>query len=129
MIILIKILTIFAIVFLSSSCKPPITIECETRRGGVDIILPDTVEQGELFEVQAVYITAPPSGTNNITYEIKDSSVYFYSTICTENDPESMYPTVVWYDTISTEIQFPNKGIYYLYIKGNDEYQKTVVVE
>ncbi len=95
----------------------------------MDIILPETVTQNELFEVKAVYITAPPSGTNNVRYELKDSSVYFFSTIFTENDPESMYPTVVWYDTITTEFRFPNKGIYSIFIEDNDEYQNTVVVE
>ena len=126
----IKVTIFILIILLITSCNNMISHDCSERNWAInDVIISDTVSSEFKTPIELAYGYSSSGRVTSINYEFKNDSLILRAYYCITTRIGYVSTTEYHYDTLSSEIRFPNKGIYYLCIKGNDEYQKTVVVE
>lgn len=126
----IKVTIIIFIILLLTSCNDMISHDCSERNWAIDdVIISDTVSSEFKIPIKLAYGYSSSGKVTSINYEFRNDSLILSAYYCITTRIGYVSTTEYHYDTLSSEIHFPNQGIYYLYIKGNDEYQKTVVVE
>lgn len=126
----IKVTIFIFIILLLTSCNDMISHDCSERNWAIDdVIISDTVSSEFKIPIKLAYGYSSSGKVTSINYEFRNNSLILSAYYCITTRIGYVSTTEYHYDTLSSEIHFPNQGIYYLYIKGNDEYQKTVVVE
>ncbi len=113
-----------------SSCNDMVSHDCAERNWLIeDIIIPDTVQSGKKIQIKIAYGYSSSGSVTSINYQFEGDSLILSAFYCVTTREGYVSNTEYHYDTLLTNFTFPTEGIFDIYIKDNDDFLKTVVVE